>query len=90
MVIVSHGRYDAERERAYNLAEFFIRHGKLWERHLERIEQVCWTQKEIRAALREAGFESVRAHDAARFFPPGSMIDRGHRTIYLARKNRAA
>ncbi|MBL0160621.1 MAG: class I SAM-dependent methyltransferase [Bryobacterales bacterium] len=90
VVIVSHGRYDAERERAYNLAEFFIRHGKLWERHLERIEQVCWNQKEIRAALREAGFESVRAHDAARFFPPGSMIDRGHRTIYLARKNRAA
>ena len=39
VVIVSHGRYDAERERAYNLAEFFIRHGKLWERHLERIEQ---------------------------------------------------
>jgi SAM-dependent methyltransferase len=88
VVLVMHGRFDACNDRAYSTAEFFVRKGKLWERHLERIEQVCWTQKEIRATLREAGFEAVRAWDASRFFPPGSMIDRGHRTIYLARKKR--
>lgn len=86
VVLVMHGRYDAAKDRAYSTAEFFLRHGALWERHLERIEQVCWTQKEIRATLHEAGFEAVRAWDASPFFPPGSMIDRGHRTIYLARK----
>jgi SAM-dependent methyltransferase len=86
VVLVIHGRYDTAKERAYSTAEFFVRHGKLWERHLEHVEEVCWTQKEIRTTLHEAGFEAVRAWDASQFFPPGSMIDRGHRTIYLARK----
>jgi len=86
VVMVMHGRYDAEKDRAYSTAEFFIRHGKLWERHVERIEQVCWTQGRGGSTLQEAGFTSVRTWDASRFFPPGSMIDHGHRTIYLARK----
>lgn len=86
VVLIMHGTYDAATGRASSTAEFFVRQGKLWERHLEHVEEVCWTQNEIRKSLREAGFEAVRAWDASRFFPPESMIGRGHRTIYLARK----
>jgi len=86
LVVIMQGRHEQGTDSAHLTAEFFLRHGKLWERHLEHVREVCWTQNEIRGTLREAGFEAIRAWDANRFFPPEAMIGRGHRTIYMARK----
>lgn len=77
--------HDAAGRRAWADIEWFIRDGRGWQRRKERVEEVCWTPAEIRSTLRAAGFEAVRAWDAARFFPAGSGITRGCRTIYLAR-----
>ncbi len=90
LIVVMHGQYDAAEDRASTTAEFFVRHGKLWERHVERVQEVCWTRTEIWETLKAAGFGAVRTWDASRFFPPEAMIGRGHRTIYLARKNKRA
>jgi SAM-dependent methyltransferase len=88
VVLVMHGEYDPERERAHSTADFFLKRGRLWERHQEHVDEICWTQEEVRKTLRAAGFEAVTARDASPFFPPDSMIGRGHRTIYLARRKR--
>lgn len=90
LVVVMQGRHAEGTDVAHATAEFFIRRGKLWERHLEHVREVCWTRSEILATLRAAGFESIRTWDASRFFPPECMIGQGHRTIYLARKKKRA
>jgi SAM-dependent methyltransferase len=89
LVVIMHGTHEEGQDIAHSTAEFFIRQGKLWERHLEHVQEVCWTRQEIHDTLRVAGFDSIRTWDASRFFPPESMISRGHRTIYLARNRRA-
>ena len=90
LVVIMQGLHEEGTDVAHSTAEFFIRRGKLWERHLELVQEVCWTRKEIHDTLRAAGFDSIRTWDASRFFPPESMIARRHRTIYLARKKRQA
>ena len=93
VVLLMHGGYDRERDRGWINAEWFLRIGKLWRRHRERIEQVAWTSAEIRRTLRDAGFDRVQAWDA-RLFSRMPNISPGCRTFYLARKaslsNRAA
>jgi SAM-dependent methyltransferase len=76
---------DPKRYRAWCDIEWFVREGDGWKRHRERVEEVCWTSREIRSALREAGFDRVRAWDAAPFFND-SITTPGCRTFYLARK----
>jgi SAM-dependent methyltransferase len=66
--------------------EWFFKEGNLWRRHREHIEQVAWSAAEMRRALREAGFERVRAFDATQFFVGDPRIEPGCRTFYLARK----
>ena len=87
VAIVMHGRYDRERERGVSDVEWFVREGKLWRRHHERIEQVAWTAAEIRQTLRAAGFDRVTAYDATRFFVGDPKIRPGCRTFYLAHKS---
>jgi hypothetical protein len=72
--------------RAWSDVEWFIRRGKLWRRYRERVEEVCWDAAEIRLALQQAGFDQVRAWDAAPFFKDNPHIGPGCRTFYLARK----
>jgi len=86
-VIVIHGGYDRARDRAFSDVELFVREGRHWQRFRERVEKVCWTSTEIRDALSEAGFDRIRAWDAARFFKSNPAIRTGHRTFYLARKS---
>jgi len=86
-VIVMHGGYDRARDKAFSDVELFIREGRHWQRFRERVEEVCWTPTEIRDALSEAGFDRIRAWDAARFFESNPVIRAGHRTFYLARKS---
>ncbi len=85
VVLLMHGGYDRERDRGWTNVEWFLREGKLWQRHHERIEQVAWTSAEIRRTLRDAGFDQVRAWDA-RLFSRMPNISPGCRTFYLARK----
>ena len=87
VVLLMHGGYDRERERGWTSVEWFLREGKLWRRHRERVEQVAWTSAEIRRTLRDAGFDRVRAWDAT-LFRDDTKISPGCRTFYLARKAR--
>ena len=74
------GAYKATAE-----VDWFIRHGKAWKRHHERVNEVCWEPDEIRDALTQAGFEKLRTWDAARFFHD-ELTRPGCRTFWRARK----
>lgn len=86
VVLVMRNGEDHMHDRAWCDVEWFIRDGPSWKRRRERVEEVCWSEKEIRSALRGAGFDRVRAWDAAPFFRADPLIQRGCRTVYLARK----
>jgi SAM-dependent methyltransferase len=77
---------DAKAGRAWSDIEWFLREGRRWIRRRERVEEVCWTESQIRAALRAAGFKRARAWDGCMFFPHDSPITPGCRTVYLASK----
>lgn len=86
VVFVMNSGNDAARDRAWADCEWFVRDGRAWRRHTERVEEVCWSRKEIDAALRDAGFGRLRAWDSAPFFEGSSVVKPGCRTHYLARK----
>ncbi|HWQ53613.1 MAG TPA: class I SAM-dependent methyltransferase [Bryobacteraceae bacterium] len=86
LLLLMRGGYDRRRDKAFADAHVFVQKGRLWERGHERIEQVCWTSAEIRAVLSDAGFDRVRARDAAPFFKGNPLYRRGYRTFWLARK----
>jgi len=86
VALVMHGGYDRKRDKGWSDCEWFLRDGKYWRRHHEHIEQVAWTQAEIRRTLRVAGFDGIRTWDATPFFKGGPRISPGCRTFYLARK----
>jgi len=44
--------HDLRRRKAWCDCEWFVQERRLWRRHTERVEEVCWTEKEIRAALK--------------------------------------
>lgn len=87
VAVVMRNGSDPRHDRAWCDVDFFIRAGKLWRRHRERVEEVCWSEREIRSALRRAGFHKIRAWDAAPFFKDSITIP-GCRTFYLAQKAR--
>lgn len=86
LAVALHGGCNSSGDRAYTDCEWFIREGNCWRRRHERIEEVCWTGTEIRAALREGGFERIRAWDATPFYGNNPVMRPGYRTFYLARK----
>jgi hypothetical protein len=85
VVVMRHG-HNLQADRAWSDIEWFIRDGSCWRRRHERVEEVCWTSHEIRHTFRRAGFDSLRAWDAAPFFKDNPLIGPGCRTFYLARK----
>lgn len=85
IVVAMRNGNDYRRDRAWCDVEWFVRERTLWRRHHERVEEVCWSRDEIRSAMRAAGFDRLRAFDAAPFFND-DMIRPGCRTTYLARK----
>ncbi|MBL8179726.1 MAG: class I SAM-dependent methyltransferase [Bryobacterales bacterium] len=85
VAIVMRGNHRRGSSRASIDVEWFIRKGKVWTRHHEHIEEVCWTPAEIRQAFTAAGFDHVRCWDAAPFFNDG-MTSPGCRTFWRARK----
>lgn len=86
-VVVLHGTYDRRREEAWLELDWFLREGKLWRRSHERAKHVCWTDAEIRHALRRAGFHRIRAWDAVRVRPTSCKSRPGYDTYYLAQKS---
>ncbi|MBM3738624.1 MAG: class I SAM-dependent methyltransferase [Acidobacteria bacterium] len=86
VALVMRNGHSREADRAWSDVEWFIRHGRLWRRYHERVEEVCWDADEIRLTLQETGFDQVRAWDAAPFFKDNPLIGPGCRTFYLARK----
>jgi SAM-dependent methyltransferase len=86
VVLVMRNGHNLRASKAWSDVEWFIRQGSRWQRHYERVDEVCWSSEEIRHALKRAGFDQVHAWDAAPFFKGNPMIVRGCRTEYLARK----
>jgi SAM-dependent methyltransferase len=87
VALVMHGGWiECDGVCGFTDVEWFIRDGKMWRRHHEHIKQVAWSAPEMRRALREAGFDRVRAFDATPFFTGDPRIEPGCRTFYLARK----
>ena len=86
LVVVMRNGNDARNDHAWCDLEWFIRSGRAgWRHRHERVDEVCWSAKEIRTILKDAGFDRVRARDAAPYFK-NPLITPGCRTLYLARK----
>jgi SAM-dependent methyltransferase len=83
VVMVMRGRYDRRRTKGVLDLEWFIREGIRWRRFHEQVEEVWWTEPEIRQILRGAGFEHVRSWDARRFSGQ-HQLSPGCRTFFLA------
>jgi len=83
-----HGGYNRRRKKAWLDFEWFLPAGKLWRRHREHIEDVWWTDAEIRRALRRAGFSRIRSWDGAKVRPPSAHSRPGYDAYYLAQKRR--
>ena len=86
VVMVMRSGHNRSADRAWSDIEFFIRDASCWRRRHERVEEVCWTANEMRRTFQEAGFDPLRAWDAAPFFGKNSPVVPGCRTVYLARK----
>ena len=86
LIGVMRGGHDKLRGKAFAIAELFVKKGRYWQRFSERVEEVCWTRDEIRAALRQAGFDHIRSRDARSIYKEDPMLRPGFRTFYLARK----
>jgi SAM-dependent methyltransferase len=87
MVMNNHLKPGANRAKID--VEWFIRTGKIWERHHEHVEEIFWTAAEIHAALSAAGFDQIKTWDAAPFFKD-ALTRPGNRTFWRARYRGAA
>ena len=85
VLLIMRNGHNAGATHAWSDVECFTRHGKGWERHHERVEEICWTRAEINRTLKAAGFERVWAWDAAPFFRQNRLVTPGCHTFYLAR-----
>jgi SAM-dependent methyltransferase len=85
VVLVMRSGHNRKSDKAWSDIEMFVRKGRMWRRLHERVEEVCWTDDEIRRVFRASGFDSMLAWDAAPFFNQSS-IGPGCRSFYLARK----
>ena len=79
-----------KRRKAWCDCEWFVQEGRLWRRHTERVEEVCWTADEIHDVLTAAGFTQVQLWDATPFFKGDGITTEGCRSFVLARKRHQA
>jgi SAM-dependent methyltransferase len=88
VILVMRGGYDPSKDpdRAFVNAEFFVKKGRCWHRFTEHVEEICWSNAEIKDTLGQAGFDRIRSWDATRFFQDDPFMRKGYRTFYLARK----
>lgn len=86
VAVVMRNGHNRHADRAWSEIEWFVRKGRCWQRHHERVEEVCWDPDEIRDTFRKTGFDQLRRWDAAPFWR-NSRVGPGCRTIYLMRKH---
>lgn len=84
--LIIHGRFDPRRLKAYLDFDWFIPGGKTWRRYRERMADTCWSDTEIRSALRQAGFRRIRHWDGVDVRPPSPHLHQGYDAYYLAQK----
>jgi DNA-binding winged helix-turn-helix (wHTH) protein len=84
--LVQHGCLEADGQRARLDFEWLIPSGRMWRHVRETLWHVCWTDAEIRRALRVAGFELLRSFDGQEVRPKMAGERRGTDAYYLARK----
>lgn len=87
--LVQHGSLAADGQRARLDLEWLVPAGRLWRHVRESFWHVCWTDAEIRQALRRAGLDLVSHFDGFEVRPKMPGVDRGTDAYYLARKARA-
>jgi SAM-dependent methyltransferase len=88
VVMVMQSSHKPGADRAAANVEWFIRVGaNSWRRHHEHVEEVCWTDDEIRTSLTAGGFGEFETWDAAPFFRD-PFTHPGNRTFWRARKLR--
>jgi SAM-dependent methyltransferase len=80
------GRTDARRGITWLDFDWFLPAGKRWLWQREHVPHVCWTDAEIRRALRAAGFKRIRSWDGIRVRPAWIKPRAEHDTYYLAQK----
>ena len=61
--LAQHGTLEPDRRRARLDFDWLVPSGRLWRHVRETLWHVCWTDAEIRRALRLAGFDLVRRAD---------------------------
>ena len=84
--LVLHGSYDRRRRKGRLEFEWFLPAGKFWRRRRERVQDVCWTEREVRQALRSAGFGRIRSWDGIDVRPPRPDTRPGFDLYFLAQK----
>ncbi|HYO83900.1 MAG TPA: class I SAM-dependent methyltransferase [Bryobacteraceae bacterium] len=86
VAMVMHGGHVPGSDRAWADVEWFVRTGKqTWRRYHEHVEEVCWSEEEMRLALDKAGLRVVRTWDAAPFFRDQVTLP-GNRTYWLTQR----
>lgn len=82
-VCVLRGQYDREEKIGRYDITMFRRRGEAWERFDAMITEKCYSMKEIKGALRRAGFKDFSIFDAERDM---GLIENIGRKFFLARK----
>jgi SAM-dependent methyltransferase len=59
IVLAMRNGHDLKRRKAWCDCEWFVQEDRLWRRHTERVEEVCWTADEIHDVLTAADFTQV-------------------------------
>jgi SAM-dependent methyltransferase len=80
-VVMFAGSLERRHRRAALDVDLFLPVGRFYRRAHERIDLVCWTDAEVRAALRRAGFRHIRAYSSDQV-RPATPYD----VYYLAQK----
>jgi SAM-dependent methyltransferase len=84
--VVLHGGFNGRRRKGWLDLDWFIPAGRGWRRYRERVVDTCWSDAEIRGALRRAGFHRIRHVDGADVRPPSPQQKRGYDSYYRAQK----
>jgi SAM-dependent methyltransferase len=84
--LVQRGTPEPSRRRARLDFEWFVPAGRSWRHVRETLWNVCWTDAEIRQALRAAGFSGVRRFDGIDVRPRVPGARRGTDAYYLAHR----
>ena len=88
--LVQHGSIESDGRRARLDFEWLVPSGRMWRHVRETLWHVCWTDTEIRRALRLAGFDVARSFDGVDVRPRMPGEKRGTDAYYLARKRPTA